>query len=138
LCKKHIRKEAFIGEQELASLILLKFKKRLNVPIVSDLHNFWAEELVENGSIRKYSKRYAYFINLEKIIRRKMMKDTVGHYNRFDILRLYLNTKPHYPLISQESVISQFKDLSFTTTEIVKNDKTKDDDSLNQHLRESD
>jgi aliphatic nitrilase len=48
-------------------------------------------------------------VNMEDVVRSKMMRDIVGHYNRFDIFKLYVNEEKQQPLymksFDEENVI---------------------------------
>ncbi|MHA1284895.1 MAG: glycosyltransferase [Promethearchaeota archaeon] len=61
---KKLDLDVLIGESELAGLILIKLKNGLKFPIITDFQNFWPEELVENGSIRRTSRKYKELLNL--------------------------------------------------------------------------
>ncbi|MCD6484226.1 MAG: glycosyltransferase family 4 protein [Candidatus Odinarchaeota archaeon] len=59
------------GEQEVIAAALVKIRDKLDVPIVSDLHNLWPEELVVSGVLKRNSSQYEYLVNLEKEILEK-------------------------------------------------------------------
>jgi len=70
-----------IGEQEIASLILIYLKNSINIPIIANYHNYWPEELVEQAIIKKNSKIYNFLVNLEKkIIDHSNLVITNGEY----------------------------------------------------------
>ncbi len=70
-----------IGEQEIASLILIYLKNSINIPIIANYHNYWPEELVEQSIIKKNSKIYNFLVNLEKkIIDHSNLVITNGEY----------------------------------------------------------
>jgi len=56
------------GEQEIASIACLYLKDKLNIPIISSLHNIWPEELVASGVIEKNSYPFHYLMSMEREI----------------------------------------------------------------------
>jgi len=60
--------DCIIGEQEIASLILIRLKNKINIPIIANYHNYWPEELVEQSIIKRNNKIYQFLANLEKKI----------------------------------------------------------------------
>lgn len=58
--------DVIIGETEIGGLILTKIKNQLKIPIIVDYHNYWPEELVEHGIIKRYGRRYCHLIDFEK------------------------------------------------------------------------
>lgn len=65
---KEIKLDLIQGEQEIASLACLRLKDKLNVPVVSSLHNIWPEELVASGIIEKSSHQFHSLMNMEREI----------------------------------------------------------------------
>ena len=63
-----LKLDVFIGESELAGLILLNQKNNLECKIITDFQNFWPEELVEHNIIKRKSKRYKFLMDLEEKI----------------------------------------------------------------------
>lgn len=56
------------AEQEVASLACLKAKKKLQIPVISDLHNIWAEELFAMGYIKRDSTTFRNLIKIDQQI----------------------------------------------------------------------
>lgn len=56
------------GEQEIASLATLRISKRLGIPVISDLHNIWAEEAVASGLINRNDHQFETLQKLENEI----------------------------------------------------------------------
>lgn len=56
------------GEQLVASYAAVKLGIKHKIPIVIDIHNIWAEELVANGIIKTESKSFKNLIKLEKYV----------------------------------------------------------------------
>ena len=67
---KQIHLDFIIGEIEIASLVLCRIKKELKIPIIADYHNYWPEELIIAGTLKKSGNQYEYLISLEREIAR--------------------------------------------------------------------
>ena len=62
----------------------------------SAVYSPWGEVLVKAANDRE-EIIYAD-VDLEEVVKAKMVHDVVGHYNRFDIFRLYVNEEKHVPI----------------------------------------
>jgi len=65
---KDVDVDVLQGEQELASIACLNIKDRLDVQVVSSLHNIWPEELAASGVIEKGDSRFNYLMDWEQRI----------------------------------------------------------------------
>lgn len=65
---KNIRLDVIQGEQEIASLASLRISKRLRIPVIADLHNIWAEEIVESEIINRTDQQFKTLQKLENEI----------------------------------------------------------------------
>jgi len=65
---KNITLDVIQGEQEIASLASLKIGKKLGIPVISDLHNIWAEEVVASGIINRNDRQFETLQKLENEI----------------------------------------------------------------------
>jgi len=60
--------DIFQGEQLVGSISAIKLGKKLKIPIVVDIHNIWAEELVADGFLKKNSNQFKNLITLEDFV----------------------------------------------------------------------
>ncbi len=65
-----IRLDFIIGEIEVASLVLCRSKQELKIPIIADYHNYWPEELIVSGVLKRNNNQHNYLLNLEREILR--------------------------------------------------------------------
>lgn len=68
--KNNIQLDLLQGEQEFGALAICRIKQKISIPNISNLHNFWPEELIANGIIKKKSKIYTKLIKLEEEIQK--------------------------------------------------------------------